>query len=200
MSHLHVKALAGPGFGPVDFDVEQGQCVCLSGPSGAGKTRLLRSIVDLDDHQGQVLVGGQTASSMSGPRWRQRVGLLPAHSHWWFETVAEHLPEVARAALKALGFDNGILEKPITQLSTGEQQRLALIRLMANEPEVLLLDEPTASLDPENVTRVESLVKQYRLRHNVAVLWVSHNQDQIKRVASRQLTIGHGQLTGAASW
>jgi len=200
VSQLHVKALAGHGFGPIDLEIDAGQCVCLSGPSGAGKTRLLRSIVDLDDHQGRVLVNGQTDSSMSGPLWRQRVGLLPAHSHWWFETVAEHLHEAAHAALEALGFDNGILEKPIVQLSTGEQQRLALIRLIANEPEVLLLDEPTASLDPENVARVESLVAQYRLRHNVAVLWVSHNQDQIKRVGTRQLTIDQGQLIGAESW
>jgi len=200
MSHLHVKALAGPGFGPIDLEVDAGQCVCLSGPSGAGKTRLLRSIVDLDEHQGRAMVNGQIASSMSGPRWRQRVGLLPAHSHWWFETVAEHLHEAAHVALGALGFDNGILEKPIAQLSTGEQQRLALVRLITNEPEVLLLDEPTASLDPENVERVESLVAQYRLQHNIAVLWVSHNEEQIKRVASRQLKIDQGQLIGAESW
>lgn len=200
MSQLHVTALAGPGFGPVDLEINAGQCVCLSGHSGAGKTRLLRSIVDLDEHQGRVLVNGQTASSISGPRWRQRVGLLPAHSHWWFETVAEHLPEAAPAALEALGFDKNILGKPVTQLSTGEQQRLALVRLITNEPEVLLLDEPTASLDPENVARVESLVAQYRLQHNAAVLWVSHNEDQIRRVASRQLMIDQGRLIGASSW
>ncbi len=200
MSQLSIKALAGPGFGPIDLEIDAGQCVCLSGPSGAGKTRLLRSIVDLDEHQGRALVNGKIASSMSGPRWRQRVGLLPAHSHWWFETVAEHLPEAAPAALEALGFDKGVLDKPVTRLSTGEQQRLALIRLITNKPEVLLLDEPTASLDRGNVARVESLVTQYRLRHNVAVLWVSHNEEQIKRVASRQLKIDQGQLIGAESW
>lgn len=200
VSQLRVKALGGPEFGPIDLDVDQGQCVCLSGPSGAGKTMLMRSIVDLDDHQGEVWVNGQTASSMSGPCWRKQVGFLPAHSHWWFETVAEHLSEVEPASLGALGFENDILDKPVTRLSTGEQQRLALIRLLANKPTVLLLDEPTASLDRENVARIESLVKQYRQQHNVAVLWVSHDQDQIKRVATRQLTIEQGQLTGEQSW
>jgi len=100
----------------------------------------------------------------------------------------------------SLGLDKSVLNKPIAQLSTGELQRLALLRLLTNTPEVLLLDEPTASLDQENVARVETFIKQYQTRHNAAVLWVTHDHDQVKRVATGRLTIEQGRLTGESSW
>lgn len=161
---------------------------------------LLRAIVDLDEHQGEVMIGEQSCQSMSGPAWRKRAGFLTAHSSWWLETVADHMSVTDTAALEALGFDSDIIDKPITRLSTGEQQRLALLRLLTNTPEVLLLDEPTASLDPENVARVELLIKRYRERHNTAVLWVTHDRGQVKRVATGQLMMEQGRLTGESAW
>jgi ABC-type iron transport system FetAB ATPase subunit len=200
LSQLQVTGLAGPNFGPIEFSVEQGQCTCLSGPSGAGKTILLRSIADLDVHQGEVMIGADTCQSMSGPVWRQRLGFLTAHSSWWLETAGAHMLAVDEDALASLGLDKSVLNKPIAQLSTGELQRLALLRLLTNTPEVLLLDEPTASLDQENVARVETFIKQYQTRHNAAVLWVTHDHDQVKRVATGRLTIEQGRLTGESSW
>lgn len=81
-----------------------------------------------------------------------------------------------------------------TRASTGERQRLALLRLLSNRPEALLLDEPTAALDPKNVAAVETLVADYRREHQVPVLWVSHDPEQIARVANRHFRVEDGRL------
>jgi len=82
----------------------------------------------------------------------------------------------------------------VQRLSTGERQRLAIARLLARTPEALLLDEPTGSLDPDNVERMEHLLAQYRSDRGAPVLWVSHDPDQAERVATRQFTLRDGRL------
>jgi putative ABC transport system ATP-binding protein len=75
-----------------------------------------------------------------------------------------------------------VLEWTVSRLSTGERQRLALARLLALQPQVLLLDEATANLDPPNRDRVEDLIQDYRREQGAAVLWVSHDPDQRRRL------------------
>jgi len=86
----------------------------------------------------------------------------------------------------------------VMRCSTGERQRLALIRLLCGQPKVLLLDEPTASLDEKNVQAVEALVKEYLLAGGV-VIWVSHDSNQIQRVADRHYRITGNQLQEVSS-
>ncbi len=180
------------------LEVAAGECVCLSGPSGAGKSLLLRAIADLDPHEGRVWLDGREARDYRPWEWRRQVGLLPAESQWWRERVGEHFAEVDDARWQALGFDRETLDWQVARCSTGERQRLALLRLLANRPRVLLLDEPTAALDPTAVQRVEAMVAAYREEHQAAVLWVSHDPAQMQRVASRQIRIVAGRLEEAA--
>lgn len=194
MSRLRVIELASAFVGPLNFEARGAECICISGPSGSGKTSLLRAIADLDVHEGNVLLDGIACNGLRGPEWRRRVGLLPAESDWWYEHVGEHFGAVSEDGFKQLGFDRGVLERKVLRLSSGERQRLALLRLLANEPQVLLLDEPTASLDPKNTRRAEQLVAQYRRRHGAPVLWVSHDPRQIKRVCDRHLRLRAGRL------
>lgn len=99
--------------------------------------------------------------------------------------------------LEKLGFQSDILDWRIERLSTGEKQRLALFRLLLNEPQVLLLDEPTAALDVSNVWKAEEAVSEYRKSTGAAVVWVSHNPEQIARVADRHLQFVNGRLEAA---
>jgi ABC-type uncharacterized transport system, ATPase component len=196
LSTLRIENLANQVLGPVSFTVGDGECVCLSGASGAGKTLLLRAIVDLDPHAGEVFLDGVPCEHFLPPEWRRNVGMLPAESQWWGTVVGEHFSHVVSVeALAALGFDPGILGWEVSCLSSGERQRLALLRLLSQRPGVLLLDEPTANLDPVNVRRAEALLNRYRIAHRAAVIWVSHDSDQIRRVAERHFRITNRLLT-----
>ena len=189
MPSLTLHALATELLEPLDLHVAAGECVALRGPSGSGKSRLLRAIADLDPAEGSVSLGEETREAMSAPRWRRRVGLLGAESQWWHERVGEHFPAVDEERLGRLGFGPEVLQWEISRLSSGEKQRLSLARLLANEPEALLLDEPTANLDADNGARVEALVAHYREQRGAAVLWIGHDPAQLARVAQRRLHI-----------
>jgi len=192
---LKIESIRFQDRGPYDLAIEPGECVGLSGASGAGKTLLLRSVADLDPHEGRVSLGDIDCQSVEAPAWRKAVGLLPAESQWWWDTVGPHFPVVDVQGLAALGFGEEVLGWEVSRLSTGERQRLALLRLLAHRPRALLLDEPTAALDPSNVDQVEVLLEDYRREANAPVLWVSHDPAQAERVADRSYEISRGRLT-----
>jgi ABC-type iron transport system FetAB ATPase subunit len=189
-----VSDLTRPGQPAVSFRLSEGELACLSGPSGSGKTRLLRALVDLDPNEGSVTLLGVRRESLPPQQWRRRVAFLPAESRWWAATVAEHFAVVDAEQLRRLGFDEDVAGWRVERLSSGEKQRLALLRLLANRPEVLLLDEPTANLDAENIERVEKLVTDYVSTQRASCLWVSHDKRQITRLCGRCLEMADAGL------
>jgi ABC-type iron transport system FetAB ATPase subunit len=196
---LEVAGLRVGSVGPIDLCLAAGECLMLSGPSGAGKTRVLRAIADLDEHDGEIRCEGVRARDLRAPEWRRRVGMLASDSQWWRDRVAEHFATAPSAAqLEALDLTSTMLCELVARLSSGERQRFALLRLLANRPRVLLLDEPTANLDPENVRRVEKLVSDYLASEGAAVLWVSHDPAQVSRVGRRSLRLESGRIAPAA--
>ncbi len=193
MSLLKVVHLSHVDAVDLSFTLSESELVCLSGPSGSGKTLMLRSLADLDVNQGSVYLDGVERGEIEPTEWRRRVGYLPAESRWWAETVGEHFPHGQSKFLSELGFEDDVLGWQAERLSSGERQRLALARLLSNQPQVLLLDEPTANLDPMNTQRVEQLVTHYLGRQRAACLWVTHATEQIERIASRVLYLdSHG--------
>lgn len=195
MPDLEVINLCFQDRGPYSFRIDGGECVGLQGASGAGKSLLLRAIVDLDPRTGKLRLGGIDADRVPAPQWRRLVGLLPAESGWWLDRVGEHFADfrsVDDAILAAVGFDRSVGNWQVSRLSTGERQRLAIVRLLANSPQCLLLDEPTASLDPGSVANVEALLLNHCGARQASLLWVSHDPDQLARVSRRRLIMERG--------
>lgn len=185
---------------PASFSLSVGECLAIRGPSGGGKTLLLRAVADLDPNEGLVLLDGRERSTMTGPEWRRLVGYLPAEPGWWADSVAVHFRDwaAARELLQELGFAEDAKTWPISRLSTGERLRLALARALLARPKVLLLDEPTAALDPSSVTAVETLIAR-QVRAGLAVLWVTHDPAQAVRVARRLLVVEEGRVREEAT-
>ncbi|MCG2626271.1 ABC transporter ATP-binding protein [Bradyrhizobium sp. WYCCWR 13023] len=170
----------------VSFDLPDGECVALQGPSGVGKTLLLRSIADLDPNEGTVKLDGMLREAMPAPAWRRRVTYLAAEPGWWSDTVQDHfaawedaLPLVAR-----LGLPDDCGAWSIQRLSTGERLRLGLARALMLRSRVLLLDEPTSALDPAAAAAVEGVIAE-RISDGTSVLWTTHDGAQARRVGAR---------------
>lgn len=190
---FEVQAVTIQHVGPVDLVIEPGQSCSISGASGSGKTLLLRALADLSLHGGAMQLDGQPCRKMPAHLWRKMVAYLPAETAWWFDTVGEHFD--TETDFTSLGFKSEVREWMVNRLSTGEKQRLGLLRMLQNQPRVLLLDEPTASLDPDNIEQVEQLLQQYRQQHDAIQLWVSHDAEQRQRVAQRHFELVDGKLS-----
>ena len=175
---------------PLTFTVPDGECLSVEGPSGSGKTRLLRAIADLDPSDGQVFVDGAERREMAGDRWRRKVRYVAAEPAWWAPTARAHMaasPRLERL-VDALGLSPALLDRPVAELSTGERQRMALVRAVLDEPPVLLLDEPTASLDQATAALADEVIRA-QTRAGRSVVLVSHNPAEIERLAHQRLLL-----------
>lgn len=194
---LTVQNVAGPHLPPVSFHLADGDILTVRGPSGVGKSQLLRALADLSIHAGDIALDGVAQSAMAPAEWRRRVVYVPAESGWWADHVADHFPQpppedwLSRLSLKAT-----LLDAPVERLSTGERQRLALLRALMLNPRVLLLDEPTANLDPRNSEAMTRLVVDYVRAEGAAAVWVTHDAADGELLGRKtlQMTAEGGQV------
>lgn len=194
-SLLRVEQLKVDPLPPLTFMVADGECLAVEGPSGSGKTRLLRAIADLDEAPGHIFVDGAERSETRAPKWRRRVRYASAEPAWWTTTAREAFPLTTPDAstrldrlLTAMALNPRLLDRPLSELSTGERHRLALARAMIDEPRVLLLDEPTSGLDPQTGALVEELIR-FQLLAGRSIVLASHDQAQIDRLAHARLQL-----------
>ncbi len=199
MQGLSLSRVSTHHVGPLDLAIERGSLCGISGPSGAGKSLLLRAIADLDPHEGEISLDGVLQTDHIPNLWRSRVSYIPTESSWWETTVLEHFHgdnhSDITAWIERAGFSQDILQREVSRLSTGEKQRLAIVRHLQQRPDVLLLDEPTASLDSENTHRMERLISDYRQQEQAAILWVSHDPDQLQRICHQHYHFDQGRLS-----
>jgi ABC-type iron transport system FetAB ATPase subunit len=195
---LRIAELRSPLAGPFDLEVAAGACVAITGPSGSGKSLFLRMIADLDPNQGEVALDGRDRRSFPAPEWRRRVVYNAAETGWWDDQVAPHFPLLPRARemAPALGLDTELLDGPVLRLSTGERQRLALIRTLLLEPPVLLLDEPTGALDAASTELVEAILRR-RLAAGTAIVMVTHSPEQAGRLGHQHFRMADRRMVAA---
>ena len=197
---LLVKQLRSDFAGPFELNLGRGTCAAITGPSGSGKSLFLRMIADLDPSEGEIWLNGRARASMSGPEWRKRAIYVSAESGWWADKVIEHFPAGTRSEIAVLSARLGVradlLDAPVGQLSTGEKQRLSLVRALLPNPPVLLLDEPTGPLDEGSVTQVETLLQE-RMVHGTSILLVTHDPRQAERLGAQRHRMVAGRMETA---
>jgi putative ABC transport system ATP-binding protein len=177
----------------VSFSLNPGEFKLITGPSGCGKSTLLKIVASLlSPTAGDIFFDGQNINALSPEAYRQQVSYSTQTPSLFGATVYDNLifpwqvrnkvPDPTRFIddLARFGLAEETLEKSISELSGGEKQRVSLIRNLQFMPKVLLLDEITSALDESNKKNVNELIHGYVKAQQVAVLWVTHDTDEIR--------------------
>jgi ABC-type iron transport system FetAB ATPase subunit len=186
--------------GPFSLRLGAGGCAAVTGPSGSGKSLFLRMIADLDVNEGAIALDGRPREAFAPHQWRRQVVYVAAEAGWWADGVKAHFRKnaLARAAALAgaLGLDPGLIDGLVARLSTGERQRLALVRALLLQSPVLLLDEPTGALDQDSTAKVEAVIRD-RLAAGVAVVLVTHDPALAQRLGTARYHMADRRLAAA---
>jgi len=188
---------------PVSLTLNPGEFTLLTGPSGSGKSTLLKIIASLlNPTGGSIDFKGEDISRIKPEVYRQRVSYCFQTPSLFGETVLDNLAlpyqirqkkvdeALLRAWLKRVHLSEDMLTKNIQELSGGEKQRVALLRNLQFLPDVLLLDEITSALDEDNKENINSIIASLTEQKQLAVLWVSHDQNEIRH-AKNVITLSH---------
>jgi ABC-type methionine transport system ATPase subunit len=192
-----------------------GELTALIGPSGSGKTSLLRLLNRLDDpDSGAIAFEGRPLRSYPVRELRRRVGFVFQAPTMFAGTVAENLRIAHRLAgpaavaltdaqiaemLATVELDAGYAAREARDLSGGEKQRVALARTLVTHPAVLLLDEPTAALDPEVADRLMQTLGRLRDRVGVTIVMVTHRLVEAKLAATHTVMLEAGRVVEAGA-
>jgi len=182
--------------------IHEGHATALVGPSGSGKTTVLRLLNRLvEPTEGRVLFRGRDVRELDVHDLRRRVGLLGQHPVMLTGTIGEEVrvgrtdlaDDDVEGLLDRVALGHFPQDRPTAGLSGGEQQRLALARALAVEPEALLLDEPTSALDPASARSVDRVVRSL-VQGGLSVVLVSHDRDRAASLADDALVLDRGRL------
>ena len=190
----------------IELTVRRGEILSLVGPSGSGKSTVLRCInrlIEVDS--GEIRVNGKDIKEMDPIELRRRVVLVPQNSVMFPGTVMDNVMtplrvagiEDERRAINALrdsGVPEELFHRDAENLSGGEKKRVALARAIALRPEALLLDEPTAGVDPKKIELIERTVIEMVEKRGLTVIWVTHDTQQALRIGDRIASIKGGKV------
>ena len=193
-SVLKTTELQFGNIGPFSLSVASGECLAVVGPSGSGKSLLLRMMADLLPHAGSCWLDGRECASMPAPQWRRLIRYSGSEPGWWAPTIGAHFRDTQgnRDGAEHLGLSRALFNAAPDRLSTGERQRFALLRAIEQRPRFLLLDEPTSALDHKSTLQVESLIGEL-LAEDIGIVIASHAAEQVQRVSNAIYAVGTGQ-------
>ncbi len=191
----------------INLEVATGELLVIIGPSGSGKSSLLRCINRLNDiASGSILLDGQSIHELPVTELRCKVGMIFQKTAAFEGSVAENIAfgaalhdrTISRAQIldlmRQVSLEAQLSDQAASAISGGQEQRLAIARALALDPSLLLLDEPTSSLDPIATGRVEDSLLQLRKATNLTMIWVSHSIEQARRIGSRVLLLDEGRI------
>lgn len=190
----------------INLTIPEGQILTITGPSGSGKSSLLLLLNMMRDAtNGSIFLDGEDIRRLDVLELRKRVGMVFQKPYLFKGSVEYNLllgPRLREAnssfspgqLLDKVGLPLSMLQQEATSLSGGEQQRVTLARTLANGPEVLLLDEVTASLDIDSVHFIEGLVRELSQAYGITMVWVTHDLEQVGRVGDNNVTLVEGHL------
>ena len=215
LSDVHQAYNGKPLLEGINLQIERGEVFALIGPTGAGKTTLIR-ILDLLEppSAGRIVFDGVdvTRSGRLRLEARRRMSYVQqkpivfgmnvygnvACGLKWRHEKKDVIPHKVESALEMVGMaDYG--NRDARTLSGGETQRVAIARALVTEPELLILDEPTANLDPLSVSRIEDVLERIIAEHRIAVLMATHDVSQGQRLAGRMGVLMHGRMLQVGS-
>jgi len=195
----------------VSFGIERGEIVGLLGPNGAGKTTTIQMILGLvTPTTGDIRIFGKSMATHRAEILQRMNFTSPYVSFPFRMTVQENLNVFARLygidhareriAAMLERFDVARLrDKPIARLSSGENTRVGLAKALLNDPELLLLDEPTAYLDPEIAHQVKQQLLTANRERGMTILYTSHNMAEVEQLCSRIVFLNHGRVIAIGS-
>ncbi|WP_375135282.1 amino acid ABC transporter ATP-binding protein [Halanaerobium saccharolyticum] len=192
----------------VSFEVQQGEAISIIGPSGSGKSTLLRSLIGLEEiNSGELYIEGISVKE-SGKKAYEKMGMVfQGFNLFPHKTVLGNLMEApvivkgekkakaeakSETLLKKVGLSDKKDSYP-AQLSGGQKQRVAIARALAMEPDIMLFDEPTSSLDPELVGEVLTVIRDLA-EENITMLIVTHEMGFARDVSDRVFFMDHGKI------
>ena len=201
----------------LDLEIASGEWLALIGPNGAGKTTILRAIARLVAYSGEVRIGGRAVAGMGGPELARRVALVMQQPHMpegmsvsqyvmlgrsphlaYFGREGRRDHQVVAGILERLALD-GFAARPLDHLSGGERQRAAIARALAQQAPVLLVDEPTSSLDVGRQQEVLELIDHLRVEEGLTVIAAMHDLTLAGQYADRIALVVGGRLVAVGS-
>ena len=216
LTHIYSKGLPGEtvALDDVSFEVAGGECIGIIGHTGSGKSTLLQHMNGLlKPHSGEIIVSDMNIGDGSVKKVdiSKNVGLVFQYPEYQLfeETVAkdvafgprnlgvpeDEIPGIVRESIELLGLDyNAVAEKSPFELSGGQKRRVAIAGVLAMKPKVLILDEPTAGLDPASKRDMLEVIKRLRQERNLIVVFVSHNMKDIAELSDRIIVMNGGKL------
>jgi putative ABC transport system ATP-binding protein len=185
------------------FSFQEGGVYTIIGPSGAGKSSLLRLLNRLDEpSEGEIFFRRQSTKAYSPCQLRRRIGFLFQTPYLFSGTIRDNLlyaddklsSDAVERLISQVQIPPAWTERAVDTLSIGEKQRVALARLLATGPEIVLLDEPTSALDPSYTDLIETLIRDIVHQMGLTVIMVTHNPEQALRIGGETLLLVAGRL------